>query len=254
MARQHLPQPRVEVLPLTALARAAALLAAALLVVERAEGQDETPSHAGVRLQFLPPPMEGTISLGVYDSKGKLVRVLKREAAADDFTVALNGLITFWEGKNDAGEVLPGGEYSAKGFLVGEFAIESRGYLLADLVSDGFADVLKTAEGKPFVPQEKVTVSLRANPLEQDKPGKAEVYLAVDERGSYLKLSDGLPLTHVSQTSHLQWAAMARDADGKQITVFESDGAIVEEFRIKKIANMMAFDCGEFDFDPADAK
>ena len=36
--------------------------------------QDEESSSN--QLQFVPPPVDGVISLGVYDSKGKLVRVL----------------------------------------------------------------------------------------------------------------------------------------------------------------------------------
>src|SRR6266852_3680727 len=41
-----------------------------------------------VRLSFVPPPMEGTISFGIFDVNRKLVRVLHREAAAKDFTIA----------------------------------------------------------------------------------------------------------------------------------------------------------------------
>src|SRR4051812_46262195 len=44
---------------------------------------DQTPSPSPartVRISFVPPPMEGTISLGVYDEAGKLVRVLHQNA------------------------------------------------------------------------------------------------------------------------------------------------------------------------------
>jgi hypothetical protein len=43
-----------------------------------------------VKIEFLPPPMEGTISLGVYNGEGKLVRTLAREAEVKEFTAALN--------------------------------------------------------------------------------------------------------------------------------------------------------------------
>src|SRR5436309_11706614 len=45
-----------------------------------------------VRLSFVPPPMEGTISLGIFDENKKLVRVLHREAKIDNFTVGENSL------------------------------------------------------------------------------------------------------------------------------------------------------------------
>src|SRR5436309_3248691 len=38
-----------------------------------------------VRITFLPPPLEGTISLGIYDQSNKLVRVLHQEAELDEF-------------------------------------------------------------------------------------------------------------------------------------------------------------------------
>src|SRR5712692_764948 len=60
-----------------------------------------------VRISFLPPPLEGTISLGIYDSSGQLVRVLHQEAELDEFTVGADALVTQWDGKNDDGEDLP---------------------------------------------------------------------------------------------------------------------------------------------------
>src|SRR6266481_5281056 len=67
-----------------------------------------------VQLRFVPPPMEGTISLGIFDSNDKLVRVLHREAKIDNFTIDENALRTTWDGKNDAGEDLPPGKYRAR--------------------------------------------------------------------------------------------------------------------------------------------
>ena len=77
-----------------------------------------------MRITFLPPPMEGTLSLGIYDKKGKLVRVLAREATEKDFTIGLNGLITSWDGKDDAGNLMPPGLYSARGYSVGAIEVE----------------------------------------------------------------------------------------------------------------------------------
>ena len=62
--------------------------------------------------------MEGTISMGIYDKKGKLVRVLAHESTPKDFIVGLNGLITTWDGRDASGAVLPAGTYAIRGFAV----------------------------------------------------------------------------------------------------------------------------------------
>jgi len=63
------------------------LLAICLVLALATHGQDEEPpsQKKGVRIAFIPPPMEGTWSLGIYDKKGKLVRVLAREATEKNF-------------------------------------------------------------------------------------------------------------------------------------------------------------------------
>ena len=391
--------------------------------------------------------MEGTISMGIYDSAGKLVRALHQDAPTSDFFPALNGIITFWDGKDDSGKLMPAGKYRAKGYMMGEMDFEGVAFLCNDFVdkdgnvqihriksihaefsgictvteitrgdganivfldptgkptkltdtegrldvflvkegkafnvtdmtgtplqlpgvehlaaisqgrngtlwvidgtdvkqlaSDGqlmrhlatkagdpppvhieaspvtdeiylleqndklqrvrglalvsgteggaspspqsspsvdssqkssiwkvmftktitfsdkleqVRDLLKMSDGKPFVPQDKIHLSLRPNPLEQGKQGALDIGIGVDAKGSFIKAVDGLPLCRVSETPDLKWAAMARESDGRTITIFQSDGAVVEQFKVSKLANMAAFDAGDFDFDPATMK
>ena len=95
------------------------------------------PSPArSVRISFVPPPIEGTTSLGIYDNAGKLVRVLHRESESDDFTIGHDALITEWDGKDDAGQDLPAGKYSARGYGVGSLGVEGIDYFFNDWVSD----------------------------------------------------------------------------------------------------------------------
>src|SRR5436309_12110149 len=85
------------------------------------------PSASAARnvpLRFVPPPREGTISLGIFDSNDKLVRVLHREAKIDNFTIDENALRTTWDGKNDAGDDLPAGKYRARGYMIGNLKAE----------------------------------------------------------------------------------------------------------------------------------
>ena len=58
-----------------------------------------------MRISFVPPPLEGTISLGIYDNTGKLVRVLHQEAKLNEFAIGADALVTQWDGKNDEDEV-----------------------------------------------------------------------------------------------------------------------------------------------------
>lgn len=103
---------------------------------------------------------------------------------------------------------------------------------------------------KPPVPLDRLRVPLRPNELSQPVRAAVQVNAAVDAKGAVLQTTDGLPLSRLSETPNLKWAVLSRDADGKQITMFQSDGAVVEEFRLKKLDQMMAFDAGEYDWTP----
>src|SRR5438132_4277304 len=118
---------------------------------------EQTPSPIStparnVQLKFVPPPMEGTISLGVFDSNGKLVRVLHREVKIDSFKIDENSLNTTWDGKNDAGEDLPPGKYRARGYMVAKLKVEDLGKV----------------ESPPSDFSDHISVKLVTNPLVSD--------------------------------------------------------------------------------------
>jgi len=115
--------------------RAALQLAVFFTLGTIAAGQ-KIEDRAMLRITFLPPPMEGTLSLGIYDKAGKLVRTLHREAAETDFVIGLNGLITKWDGKDDAGRWMPAGKYWARGYAVGEIRVEGIAIRGNDWITD----------------------------------------------------------------------------------------------------------------------
>ncbi|MEI8234217.1 MAG: hypothetical protein WCH57_05975 [Verrucomicrobiota bacterium] len=367
-----------------------------------------------IKIVFLPPPMEGNLSLGVYDTAGTLVRVLHREAEWSEFTAGDDGLATQWDGKDDRGAACPSGTYRVRGVAVGDLGVEGvdfigndwvtnddaphlqritdlgvsesgtpflaaqlpgqntptfysislkpaaapgedlevqlvpekqrpptrmfkaripkwaqatkgwvygsngsiwaiegdalkqysstdkplrllppqaddpapvklaaslteeklyvlyenaalqrlRGYDFTgvkpggapkvlfenDIVfSDRYEQIaaeLKFPDGKPFTASPVLNVALQPNPLAGNKPGTLLIRAAVDKEGAYLAAADGLPLCHISETKAMAWAVLGRPAGGKAITVFDSDGAVVEQFQVSKIANMMPFDAG----------
>ncbi|MEI6561413.1 MAG: FlgD immunoglobulin-like domain containing protein [Verrucomicrobiota bacterium] len=370
-----------------------------------------------VKITFLPPPMEGTLSLGVYDAAGKLVRVLHQEIEPGELTKGDDGLETQWDGKDDQGKPCPPGTYRARGVTVGDLGVEGVGFIGNDWVDDddsprvrritalgmsdkgtpfietrpdssvplyysvilkpaatsgedpdaqlvreaerppiriykalvphfegavsywgyGFnrtlwtikdnivrqysdtdklakkalrtlsvqpgdpppvklaasqtedklyvlyenatlqrlrgydftgvkpgeepkvlfeqdirasdtyeqiASELKFPDEKPFVPSPTLTVALIPNPLDHNKPGSLEIKACLNRAGCYLATTDGLPLSHISDTRFLRWAVLGQPAGSKAITLFDSDGAVVEQFQIANSANMMAFDAG----------
>ena len=109
-------------------------------------------------------------------------------------------------------------------------------------------DLLKTSGGKAFVPQDKIALKLQPNPLENDKAGTLDATIGFDAKGSFIKTLDGLPLCGVSETPNLKWAAIGLEGDGKTVIIFQSDGAVIEQFKVTKLG-MSAFDAGDFDFD-----
>ncbi|HEY2626079.1 MAG TPA: hypothetical protein VGI41_04940 [Candidatus Udaeobacter sp.] len=184
-----------------------------------------------VRISFVPPPLEGTISLGVYDGNGKLVRILHQEADLNEFTIGADALVTKWDGKNDDGEDLPAGKYHARGYLVGRSKIEDLGPA---------ASPAKDNESG------NVKVKLMPNPLASDERPIVDLGVGFDDEGSFLKTTDGLPLCTVSETPNLIRASIKKNSE-KSVDVWQDDGAVVEQFRISNIDKTMAFDCGDFE-------
>jgi hypothetical protein len=201
-------------------------------------GPTGTASPAGspsagrsVRISFLPPPLEGRISLGIYDKDGKLVRVLHEEADRDAFTVGADGLVTKWDGKNDRDEDLPPGKYRARGYLVGPLKVENIGE------TSGPTDPNAT---------EHVQVKLTPNPLAKDAKLAVELGVGFDEKSVYLKTMDDLPLFTVFTSPEVNRVFITKNGE-KSVDVWQDDGEAIEQVRVSNVDKMMAFDCGEFE-------
>jgi hypothetical protein len=176
--------------------------------------------------------MEGTISLGIYDKNGKLVRVLHEGAKLNEFAIGADALVTQWDGRNDDEADLPAGKYHARGYLVGALKAEDLGQT--------------SGAGMENTPPRNVTVNLLRNPLRKDKRPAVELGIGFDSDGSYLETSDQLPLFTVSEAPNLSRAWIARRGE-KTVDVWQDDGTTVRQFRISNVDQMMAFDCGEFE-------
>jgi hypothetical protein len=185
-----------------------------------------------VRISFLPPPLEGMISLGIYDKGGKLVRVLHQEAELNEFTIGPDALVTQWDGKDERGDDLPPGKYRARGYLVGHLKVEDLGQSATPASEKNAATSVK--------------VKLMPNPLADEKQSTLDLGVGFDSDGSYLKTMDDLPLLSVSETPNLVRVSIAKNSD-RSVTIWQVDGAAVHRFRVSNVDKMMAFDCGEFE-------
>ena len=183
-----------------------------------------------VQLRFVPPPMEGTISLGIFDSNDKLVRVLHREAKADNFTIDENALKTTWDGKNDAGEDLPAGKYRARGYMVAKLKVEDSGKV----------------DSSPSTASDHISVKLVTNPLVSDTRSVMELGVGFDSKGSFLKTIDGLPLATINESPNLARVVIEKDGE-KVADLWQDGGSSIEHLRVSNIDKMMAFDCGFFE-------
>ena len=219
--------------PSPTISPSATLSPAATTPVSPTPSLSATPETArSVRISFVPPPLEGAISLGIYDQSGGLVRVLHQEAKVDEFTVGEDALLTKWDGKNDDGENLPTGKYRARGYLVGRLKVE---------------DVGKVANAPPdFNAAATVQVKLMANPLAKDERPIISLTVGFDDENSFLQTADGLPLFTVSKQPKLVRAAIIKNSE-KSVDVWQDDGAAVKQLRVSNVDKMMAFDCGDFE-------
>ena len=196
---------------------------------------EQTPSASparSVRISFVPPPLEGRISLGIYDAKGKLVRVLHKQSDLNEFKIGADALVTQWDGKNDNGEDLPAGKYHARGYLVGPLKVE---------------DLSQTAVSPPENDSSaNVRVKLAPNPLANDKRAIVELTAGFDSYGSYLKTNDDLPLVTINESPNLIRVSIMKSGD-RSVDIWQTNGTGFHQFRISNVDQMMAFDCGEFE-------
>jgi hypothetical protein len=106
-------------------------------------------------------------------------------------------------------------------------------------------------DGKPVASAttdipDKIKIKLQPNPLLNDDRVSIEMMVGLDGDGSFIKSADGLPLCTISETQNLNRALLVAHGPNT-LDVFQDDGAVVEEFRVSGVDQMMSFDCGGFE-------
>src|SRR5207248_5545717 len=190
-----------------------------------------TPSRS-VRISFVPPPLEGKISLGVYSEWGQLVRVLNQEAEFDELTIGADALSTKWDGKDNYDYDLPPGKYSAHGFLVAPMKIGAETITSADAAPPGASSI---------------RIKLVANPLENNERPTVDITAGFDDDDVYLQTIDGLPLVTIAKRGDATNVSLGARRDPKRVMVFLSNGTTTRQVEVSGLSKMMAFDCGRFE-------
>ncbi len=104
-------------------------------------------------------PDDGAVTLGIFDSSGKLVRQLHRLVPESNFRIGLNGLITRWDGRDENGMRLPAGNYYARGYLVGDVEVEGVDFHFNDWISATTDPLLTRVEDFLLLPDGDLILS-----------------------------------------------------------------------------------------------
>ncbi len=122
--------------------------------------REHAPSHA-VEIRFVPASGSGTVSLGIYDASGKLVRVLCDEWTFNRFRVGLNGLATSWDGLDDAGLPVSDGTYRARGYVVDEIGIDGEAFHFNDWIDGVDSPRIVSVAGQQLLPDGDVLLVVK---------------------------------------------------------------------------------------------
>jgi hypothetical protein len=211
-------------------------------------------AQESVPIVFLPPPMDGAISVGIYNGAGKLVRVLHREAGRDEFKVGENGLITRWDGRDAAGQAVPPGKFGVRGWTSGDLGVEGVAFHGNDWIKDdsprftrvlavkgvGRDDVqvtLRTADGKeetlgwklaregtPPPPKSDVTAAIEDGKLIIRREGESAPVLFADGEK---------PIACASGSGGRVWA-IVQTPTGREVRAYSPDGEFLRRLPYEK--------------------
>lgn len=114
-----------------------------------------------IEIRFVPPGDGGTVSLGIYDSSGRLVRVLSDEWPLDRFQTGRDALSTAWDGLDSVGRRVPPGTYSARGFIVGEVEATGEAFHFNDWIDAPDAPRIVAVGARQLLPRGDILLAAR---------------------------------------------------------------------------------------------
>lgn len=137
------------------------LIIASLVALACAATAQVAPAARAVELRFVPPGGEGTVSLGIFDDHGKLVRALCDEWTFNRFRIGLNGLAVTWDGLDSSGQPVAPGVYDAGGFVVGEVEIAGEAVHFNDWIEGPDSPRITSVGAAQILPDSDVLLAAR---------------------------------------------------------------------------------------------
>lgn len=154
--REHDNIPPRMTLPRLMIAAIALLAAPPFLHAE-----EPAPATRQIEVRFAPPGDSGTISLGIYDSSGKLRRTLCDEWPLDRFQQGRDALGVVWDGLDDAGNPVPAGTYAARGYAVGRTEVGGEAFHFNDWIDTEDAPRIVTVRAQQLLPGGDILLAAR---------------------------------------------------------------------------------------------
>lgn len=127
------------------------LLVAFLCGAVWSRASDSQPTDRDIEVRFVPPGDEGTVSMGIYSTSGKLVRVLADEWPLTRFRVGRDALSTTWNGGDSEGMPVAAGAYSVRGFVVGKVEVLGEAFHFNDWIDDADSPRLTTISAQQLL-------------------------------------------------------------------------------------------------------
>jgi hypothetical protein len=221
----------------------------ALAFASTAVAQEGTP------IIFLPPPMDGagTLSLGIFNGAGKLIRTLHREAGVEDFKAGENGLITRWDGRDDAAQPVQPGKYGVRGWMTGDLGVEGVAFHGNDWIKeesprftrvvsvkgvgrDEVQVTLSTADGKEETLGWKLAREGEPPPKNEVTTGIEDGKLIIRREGESAPVLFGegeSPVACVSGSRGRVWA-IVQTPDGREVRAYSEDGEFLRRLPYEK--------------------
>lgn len=113
--------------------------------------QEPPPQAPDVEVRFVPGG-SGTVSLGIFDATGRLVRVLSDEWTFDRFRAGRDALSTDWDGVDAHGKHVPPGTYVARGYIVGDIDVSGEAFHFNDWIDDADSPRIVSVGGSRLLP------------------------------------------------------------------------------------------------------
>lgn len=136
-------------------------MAALLSGLPLLRASEPQPAAREVEVSFVPPGADGTVSLGIYNSSGKLVRVLCDEWPFHRFHVGHDALSATWDGLDAGGKPVPAGTYSARGFIVGNVEVSGEAFHFNDWIDEADSPRIAAVRAQQPLPGGDILLSAR---------------------------------------------------------------------------------------------